>query len=82
MVGEVGEPTASCGGAWAEYVRIRQSTMKHVTAENAKDLSTWELKRARKKMKRLTAKVHGVSSHFFDHGFDTRSNVYKVNGQS
>jgi hypothetical protein len=31
-------------------------------------------------MKRLTAKAHGVSPHFFDHGFDTRSNVYKVDG--
>jgi len=30
-VGDVGEPTASCGGAWAEYLRLRQSTMKQVT---------------------------------------------------
>jgi len=43
-----------------------------------KDVSTWELKHARKKMKGLTAKVHRVSPHFFDHGFDTQSNVYKV----
>jgi hypothetical protein len=33
-------------------------------------------------MKRLTAKVLGVSPHFFDHDSDTWSNVYKVDGQS
>jgi len=39
MVGEagnVGEPTVSCGGAWAEYLRLIQSTMKQVAAGNAK----------------------------------------------
>jgi hypothetical protein len=35
-VGEVGDATASCGGGWAEYLRLRQSTMKQVTAGNAK----------------------------------------------
>ena len=41
----------------------------------------WEPKRARKKMERLTTKAHGVSPHLFDYSFDTRKNVYKVDGQ-
>ena len=35
-MGDVGELTASCGEAWAEYLQLRQSTMKQVTAENTK----------------------------------------------
>ena len=35
-VGGVGEPAASWGEGRAAYLRLRQSTMKHVTAENAK----------------------------------------------
>lgn len=45
-------------------------------------MSTWELKRARKKTKRLTAKVRGISPHFINHVSDTLSNVYKMDGQS
>ena len=49
-VGEAGASATSCGGAW--YLRLRRSTMKQVTAENAKRC---EYVARKKKMERLTA---------------------------
>ena len=51
--------------------------MKQVTAENER----WEMKHAKRKMERLTAQVIGVSLHHIDDTFDTRSNVYTVDGK-
>jgi len=39
------------------------------------------MKRAQKKRERLTAQAIGVGLHLVDDTFDTRSNVYKVDGQ-
>ena len=62
-------------------MRLRQSNMKHVTAENAKRCE-YVRTETRKKMERLTAKARGVSPYFFDQVFDTGSSVYKVDRQS
>ncbi len=83
-VGEVGEPwklSASCGGAWAEYKRLRQSTMKQVTAKNAGRCEYTETETHNLMMEKLTRlgvrgrpyPVNGIS--------DTRSNIYMVDGQ-
>ena len=62
-------------------MRLRQSTMKQVTPETEESERKWEMKCAKKKMKRLTVQEIGVCPHLLDDAYNTRSNVYKVDGQ-